>query len=726
MRYSYRKKMKLITLFASVLFGLNSYAQTAVVNNPSDVTNVPGTLRYEIANAVPGTTIYMTSLTSPINLQNDIVITKNVKLIGTPGTTVIDGNLITNLFVVNAGMTLELQGITLQEGSNLSVMQTPTTGQAVNVVGNLIAKNCIFKDNVSHDGGAIWTNSTNSELTFIDCLFQNNSGRNGGAIRVGLGVLNLQGCSFIQNTATESAASPGNGGNGGAVWANQSKVYILNSIFKGNTATGYSAAYSRGGAICVNGLGKFDIANSLFHGNYCNSGLGGEGGAMAFNILGFPLNIISFYNLTVTNNYASRGGGITVNSTWKFDIGNCIVANNFSSPGFDPDLCLLSAASLPVSKGGNLIGIIGQTFTGFLPSVSDLIGNLALPANPQFIQQGSYPPSVNGDYHLNACSPAMNTGYTPLVPLDIYNYFGAGTSTPLIKDLEGNNRVIGTIDKGAYEHLNATVGAFYYTDGNTHCKDKGISYPNTGGLTGTFTSSPAGLYINATTGVITRKFSAVGQYTVTFSTNSCSGTPVTSSITYTINPLPVVAITQTLNPNFPYNTSSLNAVVTVTSGPYTYRWYRNGTYAGSASQITNPCSNATYEVYVKNTATGCEGYATYYFSNSNNSICPAQPPLGMIQNNDNSNSAATEKSAFVSEWEIDWMIYPNPATENVTIASSEKFDEISIVTIDGKVLQRIVPTEITATMEVSTLRAGTYFIIGVAQGVRSVKELVIE
>jgi enolase len=80
----------------------------------------------------------------------------------------------------------------------------------------------------------------------------------------------------------------------------------------------------------------------------------------------------------------------------------------------------------------------------------------------------------------------------------------------------------------------------------------------------------------------------------------------------------------------------------------------------------------------------------------------------------------------VSEWEIDWMIYPNPATENVTIASSEKFDEISIVTIDGKLLQTIVPSDVSTTVNISALRSGTYFIIGITQGVRSVKELVIE
>jgi hypothetical protein len=73
-----------------------------------------------------------------------------------------------------------------------------------------------------------------------------------------------------------------------------------------------------------------------------------------------------------------------------------------------------------------------------------------------------------------------------------------------------------------------------------------------------------------------------------------------------------------------------------------------------------------------------------------------------------------------------WNVYPNPATENVTITASAKLDAISITTIDGKLLQTIVPSDVSTTIDVSTLRSGTYFITGNAQGVKSVKELVIE
>lgn len=719
-------KKLLITILILTLFGYNTQAQTAVVNNPSDISYVPGTLRYEINNAVAGTTIYLTGLTSSVNLQDAIILTKDVKLVGTKDVTTIDGNLLTNLFEINPGVTLEMDGLILQEGSNLYIMQNPVNGQAVIVNGHLVATNCTFKDNEGFLGGAIYCSNYGSTVTLTDCVIKNNKGRNGGAIHINnSSVFTAQGCTFQDNQSNEAGSS---GGHGGAIWINNSKIYILNCSFTGNRAIGTTSFVASGGAISARGSLTFKIANSSFYGNTCNAGLGGTGGAMSFSILGFPVNDVAFNNLTISNNSATHGGGICINSDKKFDIGNCIVAKNHSSPGIDPDLYLISPASLPVSKGGNLLGVAPAAFT---PSFQDLVGSMASPVDPQFIQVGSFPPSSNGDYHLMACSPAMNTGNSTALPLDVNDYFGAGSTTPLFRDLDGNNRIINLLDKGCYEHLNASPGSFYYTDGNTHCKDKGLSYPNTGGLTGTFTSSPAGLSINPSTGVVTRKFSAVGVYTITFYTTSCTGTPISNSITYTINPNPIVSITETINPGFPYNTTSLNAVVTGTTGAHTYRWYRYGNYIGSSSQITNPCSNATYEVYVTNTATGCVGYASYAFNNSNNPICIATPPLGTRMEtsctNESENLTSSRKSMETSELSKNWKLFPNPSDGETFIELDQVYStiEFTLTDLSGKHISTGSVFDSNRLMIETHQPGGTYFVHILADGISKVYRLVL-
>jgi Secretion system C-terminal sorting domain len=80
----------------------------------------------------------------------------------------------------------------------------------------------------------------------------------------------------------------------------------------------------------------------------------------------------------------------------------------------------------------------------------------------------------------------------------------------------------------------------------------------------------------------------------------------------------------------------------------------------------------------------------------------------------------------IEEQAFSFGVYPNPASENVTVTASVKLDEITIMTIDGKLLQTIIPTEISTAIEAGKLSPGTYFITGTAQGVKSVKELVID
>ncbi|MDF3026308.1 MAG: C-terminal target protein [Fluviicola sp.] len=718
------KKRNQLLLLLFGLFTCNSQAQTAIVNNPSDASYVPGTLRYEIHHAAPGTTIYLSGLTGSINLLDSIIITKNVKLVAHNGPGVIDGNLMTNLFEVNSGVTLEMTGLTLQEGSLAPNHPLPLYGHAVHLFGNLIATNCIFKDNVSKYGGAIYSNTAGSEVKVTNCVFEDNRSGIGGAIYIRFAKLSAQGCSFKNNGRVVSTAT---GAGGGAIYIINAEAYVLNCSFTGNYASAPSNLSGYGGAIYVTGNVNLEFSNSSFTGNAAQGGLGGIGGAFAINS---PSNYIikcKLSNLTVANNFAPKGGGIYLDNTAPFHIGNCIVANNSSSPGNDPDLYLPTANVQCISTGGNLIGKIGLAPGVFTPTTNDLIGSSASPVNPMFVQIGSVPPSVDGNYHLKVCSPAINSGVNGNISLDAYNYFGLGSTAQISKDLDGNTRTFQNVDKGAYEHLNTVAGAFYYPAGHAQCKNANPSTPNTGGASGTFTSLPAGLSINASTGTINHSLSATGTYTITFNSTSCTGTPVSTSITYTINPLPVVTITETISTSWPYGTTSLNAVVSGTTGTHTYKWYRNGSYIGSASQYPNPCSNATYEVVVTNTATGCQGSQTYFFNNSNNAFCTTSPPREMIiaPNYGENNNTKSGSIEVISE---SWKLYPNPTAGEVFVElnSTYKTVRLEITDLAGKQVYTESFTDCDRLAVHSDQPKGMYLVHVTADGTLKTYRLVIE
>lgn len=718
------KKRNQFILLLCVFFAFNSQAQTAVVNNPSDASYVPGTLRYEIHHAVAGTTIYLTGLTSSINLQDSIIVTKNVKLVANNGMAVIDGNLMTNLFEVKLGVTLEMTGLTLQEGSLAPTHPNPQYGHAVNLFGNLIATNCIFKDNISKFGGAIYSNTAGTEIKVTNCVFENNQSGIGGAIYTRFTKLSAQGCRFKNNGRVISAAT---GAGGGAIYIINAEAYILNCSFTGNDASAPISLTGYGGAIYVTGNVNLELSNSLFTGNSAQGGTGGLGGAICINSPSNSIIKCKLSNLTIANNYAQIAGGIYLNNSHPFHIENCILAKNTALPGNNPDMYLATSNVQCISNGGNLIGSIGVSPGTFTSGTNDLIGTNASPINPMFIQLGSTPPSIDGDYHLNVCSPAINGGINSNISLDTYNYFGLGSTAQISKDLDGNARIFQNVDKGAYEHLNTAAGAFYYPAGHTQCKNATPSNPNTGGMTGTFTSSPAGLSINASTGVINHTLSTAGSYTITFSTTSCSGTPVSTNITYTINPSPIVSITETISTSWPYSTTSLNANVSGSTGSHTYKWYRNGVYIGSASNYPNPCSHATYEVIVTNTATGCQGSQTYFFNNSNNAVCSVQPPRG-IATAPNSGQTSISKSGTLEVVSENWKLYPNPSAGEVFIELNNlyKLVQLEITDLTGKQVYTKTVTDCERLAIQSDQPKGMYLVKLIADGTLKTYRLIIE
>ena len=101
-----------------------------------------------------------------------------------------------------------------------------------------------------------------------------------------------------------------------------------------------------------------------------------------------------------------------------------------------------------------------------------------------------------------------------------------------------------------------------------------------GTLGGTFTSSPSGLILDATTGAITPSTSTAGTYTVTYTLPAANGCPIfTTSTSITISSLPTV--TATLS-----STSSCNGgTLTLTGGPSGMNAY---SWSGPAGATFSP------------------------------------------------------------------------------------------------------------------------------------------
>jgi len=222
-------------------------------------------------------------------------------------TTIQGGNMITlsggnstRIFLVNSGVTLTLQDITIANGNDNDA------GGILNNGGTLNILHSTFTGNTA------------------DCTGAGTCYANGGAIKnQNIGVLNITDSSFINNSGGPEPYEA----RGGAIYNADSTLNITHSLFSGNTSQEGGAIYNYSGTIQVTGVSTFTeniatkagdpsggaiynwdrltVSQTTFSENHASSTSGGDayGGA-----------ICSRYRLTVTDsnftdNYAASGGG---------------------------------------------------------------------------------------------------------------------------------------------------------------------------------------------------------------------------------------------------------------------------------------------------------------------------------------------------------------------------------------------------------------------------------
>ncbi len=274
------------------------------------------TLRDAINAAASGDTIVF-SASGTITLGSTLpTINKNLTINGA-GQITIDGASSFRILVVNGGVTLSLDGLTVQNGRIPSIGSG--TGAAILSSGTVTISNSTFSGNTTNcggcDAGAIYSTGT---VTISNSTFSTNQANgNGGAI-YSTGTVTITNSTFSGNETTCGPC------HGGAVYSTGT-VNISDSTFSGNQTTGGGSD----GGVIYNTSGTVTISNSTFSGNcQCASGSGG----VIYNSSG----TVTISNSTFSNTtFAGTGdGGAIYNSGTTTVTDSTFSGNHLGSRAF--------------------------------------------------------------------------------------------------------------------------------------------------------------------------------------------------------------------------------------------------------------------------------------------------------------------------------------------------------------------------------------------------------
>jgi CSLREA domain-containing protein len=359
----------------------------------------------------------------------------------------IDGGHMVRLMQVNSGATLNLQYVTLQNGSVTGAPHVSVSGGAIANEGTLTIANSTLSGNyatggvsssvtdvvpVTGSGGAIANDGT---LTIANSTFSANQAAGGGgdgyAYGYGGAIANDGTVTITNSTFSANQAM---GDTGGAIYSDSS-VTITSSTFSGNQADDY------GGAIDNDG-GTATITSSTFSGNqagYYGGAIFSQGGTATIT------------SSTLSGNSVPYEGGGIYNYFGQVSIKGTILANE--SLG---DNC---AGDALTDDGYNISddSTCGFSATGSAINVDPMLAALADNGGPTMT------------FALESGSPAIDA-----IPLADCTDQASPTPNPITTDQRGMSRPDAgeaVCDIGAYEFQEKFVG----TPGATNCNGKSAS-----------------------------------------------------------------------------------------------------------------------------------------------------------------------------------------------------------------------------------------------------------
>ncbi len=272
--------------------------------------------------------------------------------------------------------------------------------------------------------------------------------------------------------------------------------------------------------------------------------------------------------------------------------------------------CQSATVSYNFTATGTYVAFIAPNiFSGYACNTyNDYIGTLTLPAPaPVLSAAGSTAICTGGSAQLNATETGTFAWFEGTTNLGVTtNSFMATMPGTYTAQTTNNNGCVTPLSNAVTVTQAALDNSSFNYSANTYCAGSANVTP-TESLVGTYSSSPAGLIINPTTGEIDIANSALETYTITHSTNVVCPNSTSQTVTITNNPIATFSF-----PNAAYCTGTSNPVPVLAIGA------SSGVYSATPSGLTINAS--TGEVDLTSSSAG-----TFVVTNSIEAAgsCPA-------------------------------------------------------------------------------------------------------
>jgi len=406
-----------------LLLGTASTQAQQTIHVPADQPTIQGAIN--AANAGDTVLVAPGTYVENINFAGKAI---TVTSSSGPSVTTIDGGAHGSVVTFSTGETANsvLSGFTIRNGfqsgsfgSGITIGSASPTITGNVITGNHAAGGCGINVN---GGSPLIQNNT---ITANDQAGAGTSGQGGGGILVS-GSSSAPGApQIIGNTITNNSVA--GGGDGGGI----SVGYFSSPLIQGNLIQG-NKAYNFGGGVALESYNSPLLVQNVIVNNISLGG--GSGAGVYVSPASDSTQTMVISNTIVANSAFDNTSGVDVGGFGQHVTftNNIIVA----ASGQNAVTCSSPYSSIsPVLSYNDAFAVSGAAWVGICDTTTNP-GNLS--ADPLFLS------AVNGDFHVQLGSPAIDAG-------------DSSASNLPVTDFDGNPRIAANIDLGAYEVVNTSA-----------------------------------------------------------------------------------------------------------------------------------------------------------------------------------------------------------------------------------------------------------------------------